>query len=277
MKRDTTLKTLFALASMYASLIASEAADWQMNWQNTKLATISFINKTGHDVSLKIKQKGIDRAPVVISKDRDTVEKAITLQNQNLDRVDSYDLTYTHGVRQYYSAAGYVTTLTIDPKTLALMLEQRNQSNVNIIIKPTTLLGYVTGFDKPEYKILSSDAKKASDFALDESFIVMGTNPETQFLLSQFDLDMNSQPYELFGLPPYPIADSSKSYNEQSQEVFEYAKKLEQKRSALLKKYADDISLDVSVEKKYRIKNFTQKMRSLIESAYQEIVLRMGL
>lgn len=276
-KKIALFSALFAVLGISTLLISSEQREWAIHWRNVQLADISFVNKTGHDIKIKANQAGVDRAPIVVGKDKNSQDKAITLQNQNLDKITSYTIEFAHGWRPYYGMIGYTTELTINTQELGILLTQNQQSTMTIIIHPTTFSGYVTGFGKPEYSIRPTTAKKPTEFALEESFIVLEQDPETDILLQHLRLSPQAESYELFGMGAFPTADRSKSFNEQSEPVIKYAKTLEERRAAMLKKYPDNIALDIKIEKQYHIKDFSRKMRHFIESAYQDIIHRMGL
>lgn len=259
---------LFNRVALFSLIFASGmcAMDRDLTAQ---IVDLTFVNDTGHTISILAHYKdGRNVAPTMIDKDG-----KYALKNQNLDQVDYYTATYSHGAR----GKVFGGSLKIETAPLGLQIAQQGEHSAQIIIKPyTNMVGYVTGFGGYDVRIRPGGAGAATEFKMDESFIAIESSNENKSLLKELGLASDAEPYEIFGLSKPPKVDPKKAFGNQSAEVVKYLKNLEEKKSSLIKKYQDDLTRDKKMYDQYKIKDFSKKMRNLIEAAYQALLRTMG-
>lgn len=244
-----------------------------MDRELPQIATLKWVNKTGHDVIVKTQYNdNRNVAPITIEKEKNEESKAYVTPNQNLSLIKEYQISYAHGQRSLTGGS-----ITVNAASLSQELTQYDQSEAVITIRPSTRLRYVTGFVAPQIGIRKSAVGKTTEFSMEGSFIAIPVSKDIKAFNEQLGLAVDAQPNEIFGLGKPPKMPAGIDYYHRPKEIDDYIAKLAAAKKKLLERYADNFDFDLKMYQKYKITEFSRKMRDYIISTFASVSRMMGL
>ncbi len=256
-----------------------------------RMAEITFINTTHHDIQGEISRRGageVIRFDLPKENFRDGRPGRAKLEPLNLNDFDTFTLTYTHGLRYFYSRTLKIPAVEIDQK-----LANHNASVVDITIKPWTVLG-VLGFAEPSYNFLQGPSKTTESNKLQDT--LMGTVIGVKERIPQSIIDqeiykvigeksgreLSSQPtpYEILGMKPF-TPEEERDKREASMRdprfIADDLTKVEKKYKELKNKLeAGSFERDLRKHQTPGIVDFTKKAQDKIYEAYATILKNIG-
>jgi hypothetical protein len=262
-------------------------------FQASRFVNVQFVNATQEDISVKIQYKQPKEIPacyVVVA------GKRYTLKNQNFEEINAYEVFFKEGFHPF------MKSLVIDAAKLDHYSAQHDSHVMMITISNTCaakglLSGheYFSQFNQPEIKVISRSTyckQTPSEPSLEDSaeaFVEVHDTYKDQLQWQKFyatlGLSSNPQPHEIFKLETPPVVQADKLPQEQ-RAVTLYITQLQNVYDALVKEWdpvlthekaIHDAAIDIPMQRLHGIKNYSQKMRDTIYTAYNTLLKQLHL